>query len=295
MGCDEAVLISDRKFGGSDTWATSYTIAQAIKKIGNFDLIIAGERATDGDTAQVGPGIASWLDLPLATYVAKMETTSNGSGIIVERLVEEGYQKLSIPLPALITVVKEIAAPRLPTLRGKKYAKQLEIPVYNADNMELDASKLGLKGSPTKVVKIDTPKVTRGGKTVIAGRRRGCRKCGGSAVRLFRREGSGMSFVWTIAEQYKGELKQVSFELLSRGRKLADKLDTKLASVVIGDRVSEDRMRELIERGADEVYSIQDPQLADFVCETYCRIMTQLIKTHQPSIILAAATSSGRS
>ncbi|MFA6508146.1 MAG: electron transfer flavoprotein subunit alpha/FixB family protein [Treponemataceae bacterium] len=103
-----------------------------------------------------------------------------------------------------------------------------------------------------------------------------------------------MSFVWTIAEQYRGELKQVSFELLSRGRKLADKLGVKLASVVIGDGVSEERMNELIFRGADEVYSIQDPRLADFVCESYARILTRIIKTYRPSIILAAATSSGR-
>ena len=103
-----------------------------------------------------------------------------------------------------------------------------------------------------------------------------------------------MSFVWTVAEQVHGELKAVSFELLARGRKLADKLDAPLASVVIGDQVSEARMRELIERGADVVYSIQDPRLAHFVCESYARILSKLIKTYLPDIILAAATSSGR-
>ncbi len=168
MGCDHAVLVSDRKFGGSDTWATSYTLAQAVRKLGSYDLIITGERATDGDTAQVGPGIASWLDIPLATYVAKITARADGA-LTLERLVEEGYQQLSVPLPALLTVVKEIAAPRLPTLRGKKSAKRMEIPVFNSDNMPLDPSFLGLKGSPTKVVKIDTPKVTRGGRTAFAG------------------------------------------------------------------------------------------------------------------------------
>ncbi len=167
MGCDEAILVSDRKFGGADTWATSYTLAQAVRKLGSFDLIITGERATDGDTAQVGPGIASWLNIPLATYVAKISDVQQNT-IMLERLVEEGYQQLAIALPALLTVVKEIAAPRLPTLRGKKAAKKLEIPVFNCANMTLDPSYLGLKGSPTKVVKIDTPKVTRGGQTVRA-------------------------------------------------------------------------------------------------------------------------------
>jgi len=103
-----------------------------------------------------------------------------------------------------------------------------------------------------------------------------------------------MSFVWTIAEQFDGRLKAVSFELLARGRKLADKLDTKLASVLIGSGVSDAALQELIARGADEVYSIQDLALADFTCESYSRILSQLIKTYQPSVILAAATSSGR-
>ncbi|HAE22544.1 MAG TPA: electron transfer flavoprotein subunit alpha [Spirochaetaceae bacterium] len=103
-----------------------------------------------------------------------------------------------------------------------------------------------------------------------------------------------MSFVWTIAEQHDGKLKDVSFELLSRGRKLADKLQTKLASVLIGHGVSEAAMEELIRRGADEVYTIQDPRLENFVCESYVRVLTKLIKTWKPSIVLAAATSSGR-
>jgi len=103
-----------------------------------------------------------------------------------------------------------------------------------------------------------------------------------------------MSFVWTIAEQHDGKLKDVSFELLSRGRKLADKLDTKLASVLIGNGVSEAAMEELIRRGADEVYAIQDPRLENFVCESYVKVLSHLIKTWQPSIVLAAATSSGR-
>ena len=103
-----------------------------------------------------------------------------------------------------------------------------------------------------------------------------------------------MSFVWTLAEQHDGRLKDVSFELLSRGRALADKLDTKLASVLIGHGVNQERLEELVRRGADEVYAIQDPRLAHFVCETYSNILTHLIKTYQPTILLAAATSLGR-
>jgi electron transfer flavoprotein beta subunit len=167
MGCDAGVLVSDRKFGGSDTWATSYTLAQAIKAVGDVDLVITGERATDGDTAQVGPGIAAWLDMPLATYVARIDKVTDQM-MHVERLVEEGYQLLEIPFPCLMTVVKEIASPRLPTLRGKKRSLSQAIPMYTADSMQLDSASLGLKGSPTKVVRIATPKVTRGGTVVSA-------------------------------------------------------------------------------------------------------------------------------
>jgi electron transfer flavoprotein beta subunit len=165
MGCDGGALLSDRAFGGADTWATSYTLAQGIKKLGGFDIIVAGERATDGDTAQVGPGIAAWLDIPAITYVSKIEKIEDGR-IYLERLVEEGYQMLSAPLPCLITVVKEIAVPRLPTLKGKIRSKELTIPVLGAADLDLNTGFIGLKGSPTRVVKIDTPRLTRGGKTI---------------------------------------------------------------------------------------------------------------------------------
>ena len=163
MGCDDAVLISDRKFAGADTWATSYTLSTAIKKMGDYDLILTGERATDGDTGQVGPGIAAWLDLPLATYVSKISAVDTDN-ITVERLVEEGYQALQLPLPALLTVVKEVSNPRLPTLRGKKRARASAVQTLTAADLDVQEANIGLKGSPTKVVKIGFPKVTRGGK-----------------------------------------------------------------------------------------------------------------------------------
>jgi len=103
-----------------------------------------------------------------------------------------------------------------------------------------------------------------------------------------------MGFVWTIAEQYQGRLKAVSFELLARGRKLADKMGTKLVSVLIGDGLDRLNLESLIQGGADEVYSLQDPRLANFICENYARIIARLIAERRPSIILAAATSSGR-
>ena len=164
MGCDQGILLSDKLFGGADTWATAYTLSQAIRKIGSFDLIICGERATDGDTGQVGPGIAAFLDLPMATYVNKVEMVE--SGLRISRLVESGSELIWIPLPTVISVVKDIASPRLPTLRGMQKAKKSAFPVWHPQDIDADLSSIGLAGSPTRVVKIFHPSVTRQGKVI---------------------------------------------------------------------------------------------------------------------------------
>ncbi|MFC1704644.1 electron transfer flavoprotein subunit beta/FixA family protein [Candidatus Omnitrophota bacterium] len=162
LGADEAILVSDRAFAGSDTWVTSYTLSSAIKKIGTFDLIICGKQASDGDTAQVGPGIASHLNLPQVTYVKKVENIDEKHAK-VERMTEEGYEVIEIPLPCLLTVVKEINEPRLPSLKGMMRAKKAEIKKFTAEDLETDPELLGLKGSPTQVVKIFTPPPRQGG------------------------------------------------------------------------------------------------------------------------------------
>jgi electron transfer flavoprotein beta subunit len=167
MGCDSAVLISDKAFAGSDTWATSYVLAAAIRRIGGFDLVICGERATDGDTGQVGPGIASFLDLPVATYVGKVDEVAEKT-CRVHRLVEDGHEVLEMDLPAVLTVVKEVADPRLPTLRGKQKARKMDIPTWGPADLGVAAEKIGLNGSPTRVVKIFRPKVARECEKVVA-------------------------------------------------------------------------------------------------------------------------------
>ena len=163
MGVDEAVLLSDRAFAGSDTLATSYTLAEAIRKLDSVDLILFGKQASDGDTAQVGPGVAVHLDLPQITYVRKIEEI-NEKTIRAERLLEEGYEVIESKLPAVLTVVKEINEPRLPSLKGKIKAKKMEIPVWSAADINADPDKIGLKGSPTVVEKIFSPPSRTGGK-----------------------------------------------------------------------------------------------------------------------------------
>ncbi len=156
LGCDDAILISDRAFAGSDTLATGYTLAAAIKKISDYDIILCGKQASDGDTAQVGPGIATQLDIPQVTYVKKIEKIENNI-LTAERMTEEGFEIVQTSLPCLITVVKEINEPRLPSLKGKMKAKKIEIPSWKAIDLDVDETQLGLTGSPTWVSKIFTP------------------------------------------------------------------------------------------------------------------------------------------
>jgi electron transfer flavoprotein beta subunit len=162
MGADDGILISDRAFAGSDTWATSYTLAMAIRKIGDFGVILCGKQASDGDTAQVGPGIAVHLDLPQITYVRKIEEIDDKK-IVAERLMENGYEVIESPLPCVITVIKEINEPRLPSLKGKMASKKAVIPTWKATDLNCDPKGIGLEGSPTKVVKIFTPPPRSGG------------------------------------------------------------------------------------------------------------------------------------
>ncbi len=167
LGVDDVVLLSDRAFAGADTWATSYALSQGIKKIADYDLIIAGKQAIDGDTAQVGPETADMLGIPFVAYIKKIEQIE-GKKMLAERLMDEGYDVVETSLPALITVVKEINQPRVPSLKGKMKAKSLKVTSWNAKDIGADDSKCGLKGSPTKVVKIFPP-AARGQREVLTG------------------------------------------------------------------------------------------------------------------------------
>lgn len=166
MGADEAILLTDKRFAGADTWATAYTLSKAAQKIG-FDLIICGKQAIDGDTAQVGPEMAEFLDIPHVAYVRKIEKVST-SEMIVERLMDDCYEKIWVRLPALITVVKELNNPRPPSIRGKMAAKKAVIPRWNAEDIEAEQDKIGLKGSPTMVKNIFAPP-PRGERRILEG------------------------------------------------------------------------------------------------------------------------------
>lgn len=150
MGADKAILLCDRAFAGSDTWATSNVLASAIRKIGDFDLVFAGRQAIDGDTAQVGPQIAERLNIPQITYAQGFSI--EGDEIEVERMLEDGYEVIRTRLPALVTAIKELNEPRYMSIRGiyRAFSEQV-IDIWMLKDLDIDASKAGLSASPTRV------------------------------------------------------------------------------------------------------------------------------------------------
>jgi len=159
MGCDEGILLSGREFAGADTWATAYTLVQGMRSLEPIDLVLCGERATDGETGQVGPMVAAMSDVPLLTYVTSL--TCDWIQLRAHRAIEGGTEEIGTSLPALVCVVRELNEPRLPTLSGKVAAHSHEIEVLDSKAIAADASLVGLGGSPTRVVKVMYPSFQR--------------------------------------------------------------------------------------------------------------------------------------
>ena len=162
-GVDEAVMVSDRAFAGADTLATAVTLAAAIQHIGEPDIVLMGRQAIDGDTGQVGPSTAEKLGIAHVTEVKKIETVTDGVATI-QRMLEDGYARIAVRLPLLITVVKEINEPRPASFKGKLRAKKAEIRTLSLQDLGLTPESVGLTGSPTRVMKIFSPPKPTGGK-----------------------------------------------------------------------------------------------------------------------------------
>jgi len=163
MGCDDGVLLSDRAFAGADTWATAYTLARAIAQIGDVDLAICGRHAQDGDTGQVGPGVACQLGWAQLTYVSHVREIDLGTKkIVVERLLEDGRQTLAARLPAVLAVLKDANIPRTATLRGVRRAHRAAIEPWGPAKIGAETGLLGLDGSPTRVVRVFSPPARQG-------------------------------------------------------------------------------------------------------------------------------------
>lgn len=156
MGVDEAVLLCDRAFAGADTWATANALSLGIKKIGDYDIILCGREAIDGDTAQIGPQLAEALEIPQVTYVRNVK--KEGEKLIVERALEDSHVILETPLPVLLTAIKDLNEPRYPIMgRIVQAHRELQITMLSAADVGADPAKIGLNGSPTQVKRTFAP------------------------------------------------------------------------------------------------------------------------------------------
>ncbi len=162
MGADRAIHLSDRKFAGADTLATSHALASALEEL-DYDIVICGRQAIDGDTAQVGPEIAEHLGIPQVSYVQTAELDETTNNLTIKKATEEGYQMLEVEMPCLLTVLSSPADVRYMSVTGIVEAYDKEVEVWSAANLKVDESKLGLKGSPTRVVKSFTKGVKAAG------------------------------------------------------------------------------------------------------------------------------------
>ncbi len=162
MGADRAIHMTDRAFAGADTWATAFTLAQQIKKM-EFDLVICGKQAIDGDTAQVGPELAELLGIPQVCYVRHLEMDSDGRHMICHRETDEGYDVVKVKLPALLTATKGLNQPRLPNVMGIMKAKKKPLEEVNASTLGVPVEQLGLRGSPTTVRRVFPPERRKSG------------------------------------------------------------------------------------------------------------------------------------
>lgn len=161
MGVDEGILLTDKAFAGADTLATSYSLGKCVRKLGKFDLVLCGLQAIDGDTAQIGPQVAEFLDIPQVVRATRLDVAAGE--LVAERAVEEGTEVIRCPLPALVSVIKEINRPRYPRIPGilASFEKDAPIKLWGPKDIGAEEARIGLKGSPTQVQRTFTPKVEK--------------------------------------------------------------------------------------------------------------------------------------
>jgi len=323
MGYDDAYLLSDRKLGGSDTYATGLAISTMLKHLGftkeSIDpfIILAGRQTSDGDTAHVPSQVAESIGIPQATFVESLKADGHGN-IIAKRIIEGGYQILKLPMPCVISMTPTGIPPRKSSLSGAIKARSLNITTFGIDDIGLGTEKIGLNGSPTIVVKVvnigsERPPIKmsvghnevslvdslidnfKGGGNVMA-------KKDKEAIKETERPDfpekdfrNGARGIFTWAEITNDNISRPSLELLTPARKLASALgpDTRIMTLVIGKNVSQ-FARTLIEHGSDEVIIIENERLAEYRVMPFASIFAQVIRERKPEIALFAATTSGR-
>jgi electron transfer flavoprotein alpha subunit len=323
MGYDEAYLLSDRKLGGSDTYATGLAISTMLKHLGFTKnskdpfIILAGRQTSDGDTAHVPSQVAENIGIPQATFVESVKADGNGN-VIARRIIEGGYQMLRLPVPCVISLTPTGIPPRKPSLSGAIKARSLKITTFGIDDIGLGTEKIGINGSPTIVVKVvniisERPPITMSEghneaslvDSLIANLKKGgnvLEKIDKAVKKETERPDfpdrdfrNGARGIITWAEITNGKISRPSLELLTPARNLARELgnDTKVLTLVIGKNVRP-YARTLIEHGSDEVILVENDRLEEYLVLPFSSIFAQVIKERNPEIALFAATTSGR-
>jgi electron transfer flavoprotein alpha subunit len=323
MGYDEAYLLSDRKLGGSDTYATGLAISTMLKHLGfkrdskDPFIILAGRQTSDGDTAHVPSQVAESLGIPQATFVESVKSEGGGN-VIAKRIIEGGYQMMKLPIPCVISLTPTGIPPRKPSLSGAIKARTLKITTFGIDDIGLGTEKIGINGSPTIVAKVvnivsDRPPITMSEGTneaslvdsLIANIKKGgnvLEKKEIAARKEIERPDfpdkdfrNGATGIITWAEITNGKISRPSLELLTPARNLAAQLgnDTRVITLVIGKNVRP-FAQTLIEHGSDEVILVENNKLEEYLVLPFSSIFEQVIKERKPEIALFAATTSGR-
>ena len=279
MGADNGVLVTDRVLGGADTWATSQTIAGALRNL-DYDLIITGRQAIDGDTAQVGPQISEHLGLPVISYAQKIREVNEAEKyIVVERQYDDRYHVVKAQLPCLLTALAELNEPRYMTPGGIFDAYAKEITVWGRKDLkDVEDSNLGLKGSPTQIAKA-SDKVRKG-----AGEKRVVNKMNNLEA---------YKGVFVFAQQVDNVISNIAYELIGKGKELAKDLGVEVTAVLVGSDVK-GLADQLAEYGADKVIVVDDPELKEYRTEPYTHAIASVIKEFKPEIFLIGATAIGR-
>jgi electron transfer flavoprotein alpha subunit len=323
MGYDEAYLLSDRKLGGSDTYATGLAISTMLKHLGFTKdskepfIVLAGRQTSDGDTAHVPSQVAESIGIPQATFVESVKADGNGS-VIAKRIIEGGYQMMKLPMPCVISLTPTGIPPRKPSLSGAIKARTLNITTFGIDDIGLGTEKIGINGSPTIVAKVINIVSERPPITMSAGHSEAALvdslianfKKGGNVLEKKEKEAKkdvdrpdfpekdfrdGASGILTWAEITNGKISRPSLELLTPARNLANQLghDTKIMTLIIGKKVK-DLAQTLIDHGSDEVIFVENDKLEEYLVLPFSSIFEQVIKARKPEIALFAATTSGR-
>jgi electron transfer flavoprotein alpha subunit len=323
MGYDEAYLLSDRKLGGSDTYATGLAISTMLKHLGFSKdskepfIIFAGRQTSDGDTAHVPSQVAENLGIPQATFVESVKADSEGN-VIAKRIIEGGYQMMKLPMPCAISLTPTGIPPRKPSLVGAIKARNTQITVFGISDIGLGTEKIGLGGSPTIVANVVNIVSERAPITMSAGhnettlvdnlianmgkggnvldvKEKAEKKVSETPDFPYYDNRNGAKGIITWAEIANGKIARPSIELLTPARKLADQLgnDTKIMTLLIGKNVK-DQAQVLFEHGSDEVIVVEDDRLEEYLVLPFSSIFAQVIKERNPEIALFAATTSGR-